>query len=52
MVGQPNVKTETQNDSKNNSKSKDNLCRQALIAGQETGNSEDLLTECMNIEYM
>ena len=30
-------------------KSKDNLCRQALIAGQETCNGEDLLTECMNI---
>ena len=28
-------------------KSKDNLCRQALIAGQETCNGEDLLTECM-----
>ena len=30
-------------------KSKDNLCRQALINGQETCNGEDLLTKCMNI---
>ena len=27
----------------------DNLCRQALIAGQETFDCQDLLTECMNI---
>ena len=30
-------------------KSKDNLCRQALIAGQNTCNGEDLLTECINL---
>ena len=30
-------------------KSEDNLCKQALIAGQETCNGEDLLTECINI---
>ena len=29
--------------------SEDNLCTQALIAGEETCNGEDLLTECINI---
>ena len=30
-------------------KSKDNLCRQALIAGQNICNGEELLTKCINI---
>ena len=30
-------------------KSDDNLCKQALIEGQNTYNGEDLLTECINI---
>ena len=30
-------------------KTESNLCKQALIAGQQTCNWEDLLTECINI---
>ena len=30
-------------------KSDDNLCKQALLEGQNTSNGEDLLSECINI---